>query len=224
MDAEAAPCSSWSMTSSSWEPRKIDMMAGGASLAPRRWSWPASAMLARSRSAWTLTPRMTASRNARNWALACGSLPGSSRFSPVVGRHRPVVVLARAVDAGERLLVDEEHQAVLRGEPAHRGHHDHVVVGADRGRLVDRRHLELARGHLVVAGLGRDAQAPQLAVEIHHEREDPLADRAEVLVLQLLALGRRGAEQGPAGEQRGPAAARRAGGRRGSTPAPGRCW
>ena len=31
----------------------------------------------------------------------------------LVGAHRPVVVLARAVDAGERLLVDEEHQAVL---------------------------------------------------------------------------------------------------------------
>ena len=25
---------------------------------------------------------MTPTRNARNWALACGSLPGSSRFSP----------------------------------------------------------------------------------------------------------------------------------------------
>ena len=58
------------------------MIAGGASLAPRRWSWPASAMLARSRSAWTLTARMTATRNARNCAFACGSLPGSRRFSP----------------------------------------------------------------------------------------------------------------------------------------------
>ena len=76
---------------------------------------------------------------------------------------------------------------------------------------------------LVVARLGRDAQAPQLAVEIHHEREDPLADRAEVLVLQLLALGRRGAEQRAAGEERGRAAAPRAGGRRGSTPARARC-
>ncbi len=71
---------------------------------------------------------------------------------------------------------------------------------SDRGGLVHGRHLELAGRHLVVAGLGRDAQAPQLAVEIHHERQDPLADGAEVLVLQLLALGRRGAEQGAAGE------------------------
>jgi hypothetical protein len=89
---------------------------------------------------------------------------------------------------------------VPRGEAPHHAHHDHVVVRAHRGRLVDRGHLELARRHLVVASLGRDAQAPQLAIEIHHEGQDPLADRAEVLVLELLALGRRGAEQGPAGE------------------------
>ena len=70
------------MTSTSWAPRKIETIAGGASLAPSRWSLAASAMLARRRSAWTLTARMTATRKARNWALACGSLPGSSRFSP----------------------------------------------------------------------------------------------------------------------------------------------
>ena len=58
------------------------MIAGGASFAPRRWSWPASAMLARRMSAWTLTARMTARRKARNCAFAWGSLPGSSRFSP----------------------------------------------------------------------------------------------------------------------------------------------
>ena len=57
------------------------MIAGGASLAPRRWSWPASAIDARRMSAWVLTARMTPMRNARNCALACGSVPGSSRFS-----------------------------------------------------------------------------------------------------------------------------------------------
>ena len=49
---------------------------------------------------------------------------------PVVGRHRPVVVLARPVDAGERLLVDQEHEAVLRRELPHHRHDDHVVVRA----------------------------------------------------------------------------------------------
>ena len=133
--------------------------------------------------------------------VGVGIVAGVEQVLPVVRAHRPVVVLAGAVDAGERLLVDEEHQAVLRGKPPHHAHHDHVVVRADRRRLVDRRHLELTRGDLVVARLGRDAEPPELAVEIHHEREDPLADRAEVLVLQLLALGRGGPEQGPTGEQ-----------------------
>ncbi len=115
-------------------------------------------------------------------------VPRVEEVLAVIGAHRPVVVLARPVDPREWLLVDEEHQAVLRREPSHHAHHDHVVVGPDRGRLEDGGHLELARSHLVVTGLGRDAQAPQLAVEIHHERQDPLADRPEVLVLELLAL------------------------------------
>jgi hypothetical protein len=127
---------------------------------------------------------------------------GIEEVLPVVRGHRPVVVLAGAVDPREWLLVDEHHQVVLRGEPPHRAHHDHVVVRPDRCRLVHRRHLELARSDLVVTGLRRDAEAPQLAIEIHHERQDPLADRAEVLVLELLALGRRSAEQGPAGEEK----------------------
>jgi hypothetical protein len=119
----------------------------------------------------------------------------------IVGAHRPVVVLARPVDAGERLLVDQEHQAVLRREPPHHAHDDHVVVGADGRRLVHRRHLELARRDLVMASLCRDPEAPQLPVEIHHEREDPLADRSEILVLELLALGRRSAEERSAGKE-----------------------
>ena len=36
LEAEAAPFASCSITSSSWEPRKTDTMAGGASFAPRR--------------------------------------------------------------------------------------------------------------------------------------------------------------------------------------------
>src|SRR5205823_5523053 len=37
----------------------------------------------RSRSAYLSTARMTAQQKTRNWALSCGLLPGSSRFSPV---------------------------------------------------------------------------------------------------------------------------------------------
>ena len=59
------------------------MIAGGASLAPRRWSWPAVATDARSRLWCLLTAWMTAVAKKRNCSLSCGLSPGSSRFRPV---------------------------------------------------------------------------------------------------------------------------------------------
>ena len=175
-------------------------MAGGASFAPRRWSL-AGVRDARAEQVGVRVDGLD-DRDEEREELGVGVrvVARVEEVLAVVRAHRPVVVLARAVDAGERLLVDQERQVVLAGDAPHQAHHDHVVVGPDRGRLVDRGHLELAGRHLVVAGLGRDAQAPQLAVQVHHEGEDPLADRAEVLVLQLLALRRRGAEQRAPGQ------------------------
>jgi hypothetical protein len=69
----------------------------------------------------------------------------------------------------------------------------------DVGVLEDRRDLVLARRHFVVAGLDRDADLEELGFAFHHAGEDAIGDRAEVLVLELLALGRLGAEQGTAG-------------------------
>ena len=61
--------------------------------------------------------------------------------------------------------------------------------------LEDRGELELARGHLVVTRLDRDAELAQLVLGIHHEGENALGDRAEVVLVELLALGRLGAEE-----------------------------
>src|SRR5450432_247056 len=38
LDDVAPPFAIWSNTSVNWSPKKIEMIAGGASLAPRRWS------------------------------------------------------------------------------------------------------------------------------------------------------------------------------------------
>jgi hypothetical protein len=77
-----AAFSTCSKMSVSWSPRKIEMMAGGASLAPRRWSLPALAMLKRS-SPWNLlTARSIAAQKTRNWMLSCGVSPGLSRLLP----------------------------------------------------------------------------------------------------------------------------------------------
>ena len=57
----------------------------------------------------------------------------------------------------------------------------------------------LGGGHLVVLGGGGDAQLPQLLVQVGHELAHTIADDAEILVVQLLALGGGGAEQGASG-------------------------
>ena len=79
-DDVAAPLAICSNTSASWSPRKIEMIAGGASLAPRRWSLVAEATDTRSRPEYLCTARITAAQNTRNWAFSCGVSPGTSRL------------------------------------------------------------------------------------------------------------------------------------------------
>ena len=80
LDEVAAPFAICSKTSASWSPRKIEMIAGGASLAPSRWSLVAEATDARSRPAYLCTARITAAQNTRNCAFSCGVSPGTSRL------------------------------------------------------------------------------------------------------------------------------------------------
>ena len=56
------------------------MIDGGASLAPRRWSLPALATHASSRSWCRSTARMTAVQKKRNCSFSWIDLPGSIRF------------------------------------------------------------------------------------------------------------------------------------------------
>ena len=65
-------------------PKYMEMIAGGASFAPSRWSLPAEATVIRSRSWYSCTAFTTAARKSWNWRLSSGFLPGSSRFSPVL--------------------------------------------------------------------------------------------------------------------------------------------
>ena len=116
------------------------------------------------------------------------------------GGHGPVVVLAAAVDAFEGLLMLQADEAVLGGQLLHHLHRQQVVVDGDVGGIEDGGQLMLAGGHLVVLGLGGDAQLPQLLVQLFHERGDLGADDAEVMLFQLLAFGGGSNKQGTAGQ------------------------
>src|SRR6185436_10101221 len=64
--------------------------------------------------------------------------------------ERPVDVLARAVDAGERLFVREARHAVLLSHAAERDHDQLLVIVGQVGRLEHRSNFVLSRSHFVV--------------------------------------------------------------------------
>ena len=109
-------------------------------------------------------------------------------------------MLAGAVDAGKGLFMEQADHVVPSGDLFHDLHCQLVVVAGGVGIGVDGRGLVLSGGHLVVLGFGEDAQLPKLLVQLLHIGGDPGLDGAEIVVLQLLALGRLGAKEGPARE------------------------
>ena len=117
-----------------------------------------------------------------------GRLAGGHEQDAGVGAQRPVVVLARAVDALERLFVEQDAEAVRAGYFAHEGHDEHVVVHRQVALLEDGRQLKLVGRHLVVAGLQGDAQFQGLYLEVFHEGGHAGGDGAEVVVFELLVL------------------------------------
>lgn len=104
-------------------------------------------------------------------------------------------MLAGAVDALERLLMLQAHQAVVACQQTHLLHGEQVLVDGAVSVAVHGRKLMLGRGHLVMLGLGCDGEAPQHVVELLHEGVHRRADGAEVMLVKLLALAGRRAEQ-----------------------------
>ena len=82
----------------------------------------------------------------------------------------------------------------------HDFHRQLIVVGCNIRRCENGRHLMLARCDLVMLGLGVNAQLPKLLIQIRHERFDTRANRAKVMILQLLSLRRSCAEQRASGQ------------------------
>ena len=124
-----------------------------------------------------------------------GGLAGGEEVYSRIRGQRPVVVLARAVDSGERLLVEQADKSVLCGNLLHYLHGQLVVVGGDVCCGVDGRQLMLRGRNLVVLGLCENAELPELLVEVGHVCRDSRLDNSEIVVVHLLTLGRLCAEE-----------------------------
>ena len=95
--------------------------------------------------------------------------------------------------------MEQAHETVAVCYLLHDLHRDLVLIAGCIGITVNGRHFMLGRRHLIVLGLGEDAQLPQLVVEILHKGGDSGTDRAKIVILQLLSSGRFGAKKRPAG-------------------------
>ena len=123
-------------------------------------------------------------------------LAGQEEVGAGVGVEAPVVVLAAAVEAGERLFVKQDREIVLGGQIAQHVHRQDVRVGGEIGQIEDRRNLVLGGRDLVVGAPDRDSQPPHPLPGLGHEAVHAIRQPGEVVVRQLLAARRRGAEQG----------------------------
>ena len=81
------------------------------------------------------------------------------------------------------------------GDLLHDLHRDLVLVAGGVGIAVDRRHFVLGGCCFVVLGLGEDAEFPQLVVQVLHKCGNSGADRAKIVILQLLSSGRFSAKE-----------------------------
>ena len=70
------------LVASNCSPKNTEIIAGGASFAPKRWSLPGVEAERRSKSACSSTARRIAAKNNKNCIFSCGVSPGSKRFSP----------------------------------------------------------------------------------------------------------------------------------------------
>ena len=70
-----------------------------------------------------------------------------------------------------------------------------VVVNRDVRLSIDRSQLMLRGSHLVVLCLRAHSDFPEFLIDILHKGRDPLTDRSEIVIIQLLSLRRHRSEK-----------------------------
>ena len=114
---------------------------------------------------------------------------------------RPVAVLAGAVHAGKRFFMQQHAKAVTTGYLFHQQHDQLVLIDGKVRFVVDRCQFKLVRRHFVVACFERNTVFAGFKFEVFHIRRDTRRDRTEIVIFELLVLGRLMPEQCPTGHQ-----------------------
>ena len=88
-------------------------------------------------------------------------------------------------------------KVMLVSDLLHDLHRQLVVIDGNIGRFKYRCQLMLGRGNLVMLGLDRNSQLPQLHLQVMHIGGNLGLQNAEIMILHLLTLGCGCAKQGP---------------------------
>ena len=115
---------------------------------------------------------------------------------------RPVVMLAGSVNSLEGLLMEQAGESMLVRHLLHHLHGQLVVVDRDVRCLKDRCQLMLRGRDLIMFCLGRNAELPELLIQIMHERRDLRFQDTEVMILHFLSFRRGRSQQSPSAEKK----------------------
>ena len=97
-------------------------------------------------------------------------------------------MLTASVDAFERLFMEQARETMAVSYLLHHLHDELVVVNGNIDGLKYRSKFMLSRCNLVVLSLCRDAEFPELFVQVLHKRFDSRFDGTEVVVIHFLSL------------------------------------
>ena len=97
-------------------------------------------------------------------------------------------MLTASVDALERFFMEQARKTMAVSDLLHHLHNELVVVNGNIDGLKYRSKLMLSRSNLVVFCLCRDAEFPELFVQVLHESFDSRFDGTEVMVIHFLSL------------------------------------
>ena len=108
---------------------------------------------------------MTAQRNSRNRAFSCGVSPGLEKVdAPVSVQSDQLLCLPEPFTPSNGFSCSRQTRPWRAATLLHDLHGELVVVGGDVRGGEDGRELVLRGGDLVVLGLGKHAELPQLLV------------------------------------------------------------
>mmetsp|Transcript_30855 Transcript_30855/g.37860 ORF Transcript_30855/g.37860 Transcript_30855/m.37860 type:complete len:257 (+) Transcript_30855:1143-1913(+) len=145
--------------------------------------------------------RQAISQASNGGDIQLGSIFSLSRIEEIeasVCANRPVGMLSTAVDAGKRLLMEQDLQAKFGCLSVHDLHETHVAVTGHVGSTEDGRHLMLARSHFVVFHSHWAIDLQHLSLHGIQKFLDFSRDWLEVIQIALLVPGGQGAKQSPA--------------------------